>query len=148
MAKAKETKHQKNLAYYLSLPYTYTLTPDDGEFVVEVNELPGCLSQGKTPEEAIQRIREAMELWLSIAIEDDRIIPEPSDEGFSGRFLTRVPKKLHADLVRAAKKENVSLNLFVATALAQAVGKRAEPMTTADMQSKQKSNRITKRVAD
>jgi len=32
-----------------------------GYFVAEVPALPGCLSQGKTKEEALQNIREAVE---------------------------------------------------------------------------------------
>ncbi|MBF0457481.1 MAG: type II toxin-antitoxin system HicB family antitoxin [Nitrospirae bacterium] len=37
-----------------------------GYFVVEVMALPGCLSQGKTREEAIQNIHEAIEGWLEV----------------------------------------------------------------------------------
>jgi predicted RNase H-like HicB family nuclease len=35
-----------------------------GFFVAEVPALPGCLSQGKTREEALKNIREAIEGWL------------------------------------------------------------------------------------
>jgi antitoxin HicB len=38
-------------------------------WVTWVEELPGCVSQGDTPEEATQMIREAMELWLETSIE-------------------------------------------------------------------------------
>ncbi len=37
---------------------------DDGFFVIEVPALPGCVSQGKTEEEAIQNIKEAITAWL------------------------------------------------------------------------------------
>jgi predicted RNase H-like HicB family nuclease len=37
-----------------------------GYFVAEVLALPGCLSQGKTKEEALQNIREAVEGWLEV----------------------------------------------------------------------------------
>jgi predicted RNase H-like HicB family nuclease len=37
-----------------------------GYFVAEVPALPGCLSQGKTKEEALQNIREAVEGWLEV----------------------------------------------------------------------------------
>lgn len=41
------------------------LTPgDDGWIVVECPVLPGCISQGKTKEEALSNIQEAAELWL------------------------------------------------------------------------------------
>lgn len=37
-----------------------------GYFVAEVPALPGCLSQGKTKDEALQNIREAVEAWLEV----------------------------------------------------------------------------------
>ncbi len=37
-----------------------------GYFVAEVPALPGCLSQGKTREEAIANIKEAIEGWLEV----------------------------------------------------------------------------------
>lgn len=37
-----------------------------GYFVAEVPALPGCLSQGKTKEEALENIREAVEAWLEV----------------------------------------------------------------------------------
>ena len=37
-----------------------------GYFVAEVPALPGCLSQGKTKEEAIRNIQEAIEGWLEV----------------------------------------------------------------------------------
>ena len=37
-----------------------------GYYVAEVPALPGCLSQGKTYEEAISNIKEAIEGWLEV----------------------------------------------------------------------------------
>ena len=39
---------------------------ESGYFVAEVPALPGCLSQGKTYEEAITNIKEAIEGWLEV----------------------------------------------------------------------------------
>ena len=39
---------------------------ETGYFVAEVPALPGCLSQGKTREEAIANIKEAIEGWLEV----------------------------------------------------------------------------------
>ena len=39
---------------------------EDGFFVAEVSALPGCLSQGKTKEEALSNIKEAVEGWLEV----------------------------------------------------------------------------------
>lgn len=124
----------KTLEYYMALPYTIELTLDtnDGWFVA-VRELPGCMSQGDTPEEAIEMIRDAMEGWLSVALEDGITIPEPRKlDEYSGKFVVRVPRSLHRDLVLNAEQEGVSLNQYVNVALAHAVGQRGNesPATT------------------
>lgn len=121
----------KTLEDYLDLPYSFEIThdvDDDGNagWVAEVEELPGCLSQGRTPEEAVEHVRSAMRDWIGVALEDGVEIPQPRAAAeFSGHFVVRVPTSLHADLVRGAGKEGVSLNQFVASALAGAVGWRA-----------------------
>ena len=37
---------------------------EDGWFVAEVPALPGCVSQGKSEEEALENVREAINAWL------------------------------------------------------------------------------------
>ena len=37
-----------------------------GYYVAEVPALPGCLSQGKTYEEAVDNVKEAIEGWLEV----------------------------------------------------------------------------------
>jgi predicted RNase H-like HicB family nuclease len=49
---------------------------EDGYWVVECPSLPGCISQGKTKEEALANIREAIEGYLLALEEDERPIPE------------------------------------------------------------------------
>lgn len=39
---------------------------EDGWFVVSVPALPGCISQGRTREEAVNNIKEAAEGWLEV----------------------------------------------------------------------------------
>ncbi len=43
---------------------------EDGYWIVECPSLPGCLSQGKTKEEAIRNIKEAIEGYIA-ALEED-----------------------------------------------------------------------------
>ncbi|TVP64839.1 MAG: type II toxin-antitoxin system HicB family antitoxin [Nodularia sp. (in: Bacteria)] len=50
---------------------------EDGYFVVEVPSLPGCISQGKTREEALANIEEAIALYIEVL--QDRGEPVPSD---------------------------------------------------------------------
>ncbi len=76
---SKETP--KTLEYYLSLPYTIELTPDeDGYWFVEIPLLPGCLSQGSSRAEALEMIDEAKILWLETALQEGIFIPEPERE--------------------------------------------------------------------
>lgn len=116
---------------YLSLPYRVELLPDTDDegrtgWVAEVRELPGCISQGGTPDEAVHNVRDAMEGWISVALEDGREIPVPKrEDAYSGRFVVRMPSSLHAELARRAEAEGVSLNQFVAAALAGAVAWRS-----------------------
>lgn len=39
---------------------------EDGYYVAEVPALPGCLSQGKTHNEAVANVKEAIEGWLEV----------------------------------------------------------------------------------
>lgn len=39
---------------------------ENGYFVAEVPAMPGCLSQGKTFDEALANIKEAIEGWLEV----------------------------------------------------------------------------------
>jgi predicted RNase H-like HicB family nuclease len=49
---------------------------EDGYWVTEVPSLPGCISQGKTCEAALENIQEAIELFIESLIEDGEPIPE------------------------------------------------------------------------
>lgn len=49
---------------------------EDGWWVVECPSLPGCVSQGRTREEAIENMREAIRGYVA-ALTDDRLpVPE------------------------------------------------------------------------
>jgi len=119
----------KTVEYYMGLPYTIELQrdPEEGWFV-RVKELPGCMSQGETAEEAVEMIQDAMQGWLEVSLEMGDAIPEPRpEEDYSGKFVVRVPKSLHRQLVDAADREGVSLNQYINVALAQAVGATPPP---------------------
>lgn len=116
----------RTLDEYLALPYRIALTQDSDDesrtgWVAEVEELPGCISQGDTPEEAVASVLDAMAGWISVMLEDGKPIPEPRDPSFSGRVLLRMPVTLHAELARGAEREGVSLNTYMTNALAGAV---------------------------
>ncbi|MDP8952409.1 MAG: type II toxin-antitoxin system HicB family antitoxin [Actinomycetota bacterium] len=96
----------------------------DGYFA-EVVELPGCMTEADTLEELWPMIEDAKRGWIEVSLEHGDPIPEPRDfKDFSGKVNLRMPKSLHQDLARRAKEEGVSLNQFMITALARAVGRR------------------------
>ncbi len=39
---------------------------EDGYFIAECPSLPGCISQGKTREEALENIRDAIQLYIEV----------------------------------------------------------------------------------
>ena len=49
---------------------------EDGYWVVECPSLPGCVSQGRTKAEAIENIRTAIQVYVSVLAEDRLPIPE------------------------------------------------------------------------
>ena len=64
------------------LQYAVLIEPlsddDGGGFLASVPDLPGCMSDGETPEEAIINVQDAILAWLESAQEMGRPIPEPS----------------------------------------------------------------------
>jgi len=55
------------------------LTPEDGGgFVAVVPDLPGCMSDGETPEEALANVRDAIAQWIDEARALGRSVPPPS----------------------------------------------------------------------
>lgn len=49
---------------------------EDNHWVVECPSLPGCISQGKTREEALTNIKEAIDLYVEALEEDGLPVPE------------------------------------------------------------------------
>jgi len=50
---------------------------DDEAFLVEVPELPGCMADGKTYEQAVANAQVIIQEWIQTAKEEGRPIPEP-----------------------------------------------------------------------
>jgi predicted RNase H-like HicB family nuclease len=96
---------------------------DEGGFVAEHRDLPGCLTQGDTLEDAVESLNVARRLWIATALEHGDEIPLPStDERFAGRVLVRMPRSLHRRLFERADSERVSLNQHIVALLAAAAG--------------------------
>ncbi|GIK81315.1 MAG: type II toxin-antitoxin system HicB family antitoxin [Pseudorhodoplanes sp.] len=51
---------------------------DGGGYLALVPDLPGCMSDGETPEEALRNVQEAIRSWIESAKEWKQDIPKPS----------------------------------------------------------------------
>jgi antitoxin HicB len=71
----------ETLQDYLQLNYPITLYPEpDGGYTVMLSDLPGCMSQGDTLEEAIANIQEAKSAWIETAWDCGDDIPLPTNQ--------------------------------------------------------------------
>lgn len=105
----------RTIEYYESLPYRMEIVEDkdEGGFVLSYPELPGCITIGKTLEEAIANSTDAKHEWLCAALEDGVTIPEPDSlEEYSGQFKLRIPRSLHKILSEHSKREGISMNQY------------------------------------
>ncbi|MCR4672304.1 MAG: type II toxin-antitoxin system HicB family antitoxin [Lachnospiraceae bacterium] len=105
----------KTIEYYMRLPYRLEVVPDpdEGGYVVRYPDLPGCISVGETMNEVLENAEDAKRAWISAALEEGIMIPEPSaDEQYSGQFKLRIPKSLHRSLAEHAKAEGTSMNQY------------------------------------
>lgn len=64
--------------------YTFTVViekePEDPGYFAHVVELPGCVTDGATADEARARIADAIELYVATLIEDGLPIPQPESD--------------------------------------------------------------------
>ncbi len=98
---------------------------EGGAWIAEVPDLPGCLSDGATQEEAFANVRGAIVSWIEAAEDLGREVPPPSgSESYSGQWRVRTPKSLHRRLAERAKAEGVSLNTLAVTLMAEGLGRR------------------------
>ena len=52
-------------------------SPEDESFVAEVPELPGCMADGSSYQEALANAEDIIKEWIETATEIGRAIPEP-----------------------------------------------------------------------
>ena len=56
-----------------------TLSAEDGGgFVATVPDLPGCMSDGETPQEALANVDDAIRTWIEAAHDLGHSVPTPS----------------------------------------------------------------------
>ena len=115
---------RRPLEDYQKLKYpVFIREAQEGGFVAEIPELPGCITQGETIEEIYRNIEDAKRAWIEVAYEEGEEVPLPKDkQEYSGKFVVRIPKSLHRRLAEQARAEKTSLNQYVAVLLATKSG--------------------------
>ncbi|MGO5593426.1 toxin-antitoxin system HicB family antitoxin [Acidaminococcus sp. HCP3S3_G9_1] len=104
----------KDIKYYMALPYQEILEPEENGYLAYIPLLKGCEGQGPTEAEALKALEMKKKEWLEERLEKNEEIPEPLTlEQFSGRFALRMPKSLHRKISLLAKEEGVSLNQMI-----------------------------------
>lgn len=103
------------------------LSPEMGDgYIAEVQELPGCIADGDTREEALSNIYEAIDLWIDVQKKVGRMVPEPKiykgEKEYNGKISLRTSKSLHEALVKISENEGVSLNSFINDTLSERIG--------------------------
>lgn len=103
---------------------------DGGGFLITFPDLPGCMSDGATEAEAVAHGKDAFKSWVAARNDAGKAIPEPfyrpdTVPDVSGKFVTRLPKSIHAKLAERARAEGVSLNTLVLAFVAEGLGRKA-----------------------
>ena len=65
-----------------TLDYAIIVEPlpaeEGGGFIATVPDLPGCMSDGETPQEALQNAEDAIQSWIEAAAELGHQVPKPT----------------------------------------------------------------------
>lgn len=125
----KNKNMKKDLAYYLQLPWSYTIetAKEDGElyYIVYVNELPGICTDAPTLAEAMELIKEPMAAVFELYMKNGEEIPEPIDEEqFKGNIAYRTSSRRHFLLAREARRQAKSLSQLIDECIDTSLAKR------------------------
>jgi len=110
-------EEQMNVKKYLDRPYhiiiQHIIDESGSYYFATVREFDGCMSHGDTYAEAFENIQDAMKGWIVAKLENGFSVPDPIDDNqYSGKFVLRLPKSLHARLAMEAEQEGISLNQY------------------------------------
>lgn len=117
----------KKLEYYLNLNYPVEVMriPAElgGGYCAYIRQLgkAAFLGDGETVEEAMADLQVVKEFLFEEYLEKGIEIPEPveDDRAYSGRFVLRIPARLHQELAEAAERNQTTLNQYCLMLLSQ-----------------------------
>jgi antitoxin HicB len=104
--------------------YQFTVRPltkdEGGGYLVEFPDIPGCMSDGETIQEAISNGHQALRDALDVFKESGRKLPKPTVA--AAQWRQRLPRTLYSKLTARAEHEGVSINSLVTAIIAEAIG--------------------------
>ncbi len=111
-------------ARYLELPYLHAIVPqEDGWYLAEIVEFPGCVAIGSTADEAYRELLKVAESWVDEAIRSGLPVPLPLEtDSCGGRVDLSLPRGLHRRAAVAAQREGTSLNQYLMGCIAHGIG--------------------------
>jgi antitoxin HicB len=112
-----------------SLEYPFAVSPlsedEGGGYLIEFPDLPGCMSDGATPEEALRNGADAVECWIEAMREAGRPVPAPSKAVVSKRTIA-MDNHIYQLLTEKARRRGLSVETLVITAAIDFIGRMME----------------------
>lgn len=75
-------------------PALFHLNQDDGSYTITYPDLPGCISEGKSLENALYMAQDALQVWIGYCLDEGEALPAPSQmqqvKPESGEFVNLV----------------------------------------------------------
>lgn len=111
---------KKDVKYYLNLPYEIKITRlEDGDYFAQyidkaLSKAVLMSGDGKTPNEAIEDLRNAFACFLTDALQHGEFIPEPTKEDKSKNLAVTIKQSLVDEIDFYAKKLGISRSAFLA----------------------------------
>lgn len=111
----EKMKSKKDIKYYLSLPWTYSIETETHKgksyYIIRVNELPGVCTDAVDLNEGMEDIKDAIACAVEAYQELGRIVPEPIDRNqYKGKILYRTDSERHYQLAQLAKSKHKSIS--------------------------------------
>jgi len=110
---------QDQVNKFMAMPYTKTLTKTDLEtYFAKVIEIPDCIAEGSSPDEALNLLDVSLKYYFTNALERGITIPTPIEvKKYSGKFVVRLTPSVHYQLAKNALQKESSLNQVVVEAI-------------------------------
>ena len=101
-------------------------TEEGGGYLISFPDFNECIADGETIEEAIAEGQSALAAVIATLQEKGLPVPKPGSFGaYSGKFVQRIPKSLHARLQSRARIEGVSINTLATSYIAEGLARKA-----------------------